>query len=80
MDKNWHMNCFPAQIISGPLWFRDEVSCIPQSWSCSECEWEGEDPRYFRDIQQGGKLIKRDPISHPTCPDCGGHRFYVFDL
>jgi hypothetical protein len=69
-----------AQIVRRPFWLRDDVAWIPQTWSCSQCEWQGEDPRYFRDYHQGGALIRRDPIPHPTCPECGDHRFYLFDV
>lgn len=60
------------------FWRRDTISCIPQNWSCSMCEWEGDDPRTFLSFDHG--IILRDPAAPwPTCPSCGEHRFYVED-
>jgi len=60
-----------------PFWVRPIESVIPQKWSCSMCTWEGEDPRFFADPHQN-KYVLRDPVPHPTCPECGSHRFYIF--
>lgn len=56
-----------------PLWIRDPVPLIPQTWSCAVCEWFGDSPRWFYEGMDG------NPVTQPICPECGEHRFYIFD-